>query len=158
MKVIYEKIYLLSKEEEEAMNMFLRTLTYDPCPCDKCNAKLSGKCSSHDIFDAIDKKEICNIYKKWAEKSSIEIVKNKISNLQNEEIKNIIRKEYDYICLKNEQEKSQTNLLIAENRKNKAISIPKYRKDFSYKTDNLWEEEEEDSVKLSREKKEETNA
>lgn len=147
MKIVNEKRYVLSRDENAILNDFLNFLKANPLPCDECKAYKNGKCRAYTIWDTYDEDEICNDYTKWAKK--VETLGVKPDLMQDDDFKNIIQSEYDLFRAEAQQEQVKTNYLIAKNKRDKACLIPKYSVDYGYRSEfeNLWIIEEDSNLK-----------
>lgn len=149
MKIVYEKKYILDKQEKEMVDGFLQALSRVPLPCQGCNAYVYGKCIAHTIWDDLSLDETCTEYIKWREK--IRGIRSKFDRLEDEELKKIIENKYILNYTLQNVDKASVLHKIAETKEKKTSSIPKIDVDYSYHSKDYFilepqgKEEEEDA-------------
>ncbi len=113
-KIKVEK-YLFTAREKETMDAYIRFLASNPLPCTNCPAQKSGKCQGYTIFSlSCDVDERCSPVQDWFAKYRGDELRQNMRLLKDETVKQMIVNRYLFELAKNEQDKTNAKVMLAE--------------------------------------------
>ena len=113
-KIKVEK-YLFTAREKETMDAYIRFLAANPLPCTNCPAQSSGKCQGYTIFSlSCDADVRCYAVCRWFEKYRGDELRQNMRLLRDETVKQMIVNRYLFELAKNEQDKTNAKVMLAE--------------------------------------------
>ena len=115
MKFQYQKQFILTQSEQEAIKNYLSTLRLHPLPCHDCPALKNQKCQGYTIWtqDLIDDEKCLDIID-WFDKTKAE--KQYFYNLEDAELKQIIENRYFLQVAKDTRDKNMAIYKLAESK------------------------------------------
>ena len=144
MKINLQKVFILTKEENEVMNKYLTWLSTNNLPCTNCDAKIFGKCKGYDIWkNSYSNEEVCIAIRGWIDNGKI--LRDTFDLLLDEDFKKLIENRYNFDIATKEKEKAETIYLIAKN-KYEEEKIARIQTDYKLKNDDgeFWGNKQEE--------------